>query len=258
MAAPVWQDFMSRYLANATPREFPRALNIEERTVCATSGAEADASCTDQFVEFFAVDQPPLPAGTTASQTLPIDLWTGQVANDLCRESVAQVSFSNLIMSGSPIVEIRDREAAQSWLNSAEGQQWAAQSGTSISTNVAPTTACSGQTERPISTILQPFNDAVVKDKIQINGIASAPNFAGYKLEYGLVDGDQVDWRLIESFNPITVPNGNLAEWDTKEVTNGNVKLRLTVFGPINPYSEFNERASVVSEIQVTIENDGE
>jgi len=76
-AAPIWNRFMQvaiPYLVG-NPREFPRPDTVVRRKICAISGTEPSPWCPKTRMEWFAVDQPPLPASEDLWQRPLLDSW---------------------------------------------------------------------------------------------------------------------------------------------------------------------------------------
>jgi hypothetical protein len=68
--------------------------------------------------------------------------------------------------------------------------------------------------------------DPGVSGTIKITGTADVPNFGFYKYEVAPM-GSQ-NWATIAA-NRVIVKNGDLGEWNTASVTNGDYFLRLVV-----------------------------
>ena len=65
-AGPIWAQFMTyaiNYLTGGNPTPFAIPSGIEQRTICTVSGTQPSQWCPSQRQEYFAADQPPLPAG---------------------------------------------------------------------------------------------------------------------------------------------------------------------------------------------------
>lgn len=78
----------------------------------------------------------------------------------------------------------------------------------------------------PQALILSPSSGEAVRDSLLIRGEADDPRFKQYRLEVRSVVTDP--WQLLsESTTPVT--NGLLGGWNTKNVTDGEYELRLSV-----------------------------
>ncbi|MBE7532204.1 MAG: PBP1A family penicillin-binding protein [Ardenticatenaceae bacterium] len=252
VAAPIWNRFMSQYLAGRAPVDFPRPGGVIDVEICADSGARPGPGCVNRTVERFAQDQPPLNADADFSRVLPIDLWTGLQANERCPESVQEATFFDILVSGQPAVWERERFVAKQWVETTGGgQAWARARNIAIPLTLPPEQACDENTPRPEITINQPTERAEVSGIFDIWGTVKAPNFNGYEVEYGLGENPG-GWGLIQERRPTPVENGVLATWDTANTNAaGPVTIRILLFGPDNPYNP--EAGPTVVEERVTV-----
>ncbi|MCP4362928.1 MAG: PBP1A family penicillin-binding protein [Chloroflexi bacterium] len=237
MASPIWNRFMSQYLASRAPVDFVRSGSIIDVEICADSGARPGPGCSNRIVERFAQDQPPLNSDADFIGTVPVDLWTGLEANEHCQESVAEASFFDILVSGRPEVWERERFVARQWLETTgSGQAWAGRRGIAIPLELPPQQACDENTPRPEINITQPQANAEVSGLVEIMGTVKAPNFNGYQVEYGLGENPG-GWGLVQEQRDVPVENGLLASWDTADIDmSGPVTLRIILFGPDNLY----------------------
>jgi 1A family penicillin-binding protein len=245
MASPIWNSFMSRYLANRQPVEFPRPAGITEAEICADSGARPGPGCGRRVVELFAGDQPPPGVDQDFLRPLFVDLWTNLVANESCTESVYEATFFNLVANGREEVLARERRNAQIWLEqSAGGRAWASQRNISLPLRLPPSEACDRNTPRPEVAISQPKPQDSVSGEVEIFGVALGPNFAGYQVEYGL-GPDPLGWGQVQELRTHTVDEQLLARWDTEGIEGGPVTIRLIIFGPDNPHTAEDDPVSL-------------
>ncbi|HIP70695.1 MAG TPA: PBP1A family penicillin-binding protein, partial [Anaerolineae bacterium] len=127
VAAPIWNAFMRQYLINRAPVDFIRPFGIIDVEICADSGTRSGPGCRSRLIERFAGDQPPLDSSLDFIQNVPIDVWTGLRANEFCTETVQEMGFFDILVSGNAEVLLRERTVAQQWLeNTGSGQAWAA------------------------------------------------------------------------------------------------------------------------------------
>jgi penicillin-binding protein 1C len=237
LAAPIWNSYMNAYLADKPRVEFmppPGIVNVE---ICADSGTEPSDACQNRRTEPFAFDQQPLAEEEDFLIPLEVDLWTNLVANEFCPESVFEATFFNLLVSGRPEALERERENAQKWLEETNrGRTWAENRGIAIPLLLPPETECAADTPRPSAIISQPVNGSQVGGEFEIRGTAAGPGFVAYLLEYGLGD-DPVNWEIIQELTDRPVENNLLARWqDIEDMPPGPFTIRLTIFGPPNPY----------------------
>jgi membrane peptidoglycan carboxypeptidase len=253
VAAPIWNQFMSAYLAGRQPVDFPRPANISEVEICADSGAQPGPGCTQRIAELFASDQLPSGSDKDFLQSLFIDLWTGLIATDRCTESVYEATLFNLVVYGRDEVLARERQNAESWLeNSSAGQSWAAQRGVAIPLRLPPEGTCDQNTPRPVAAITQPGTAEMLIDDVEIRGTAMGPNFSGYLVEYGL-SHDPQGWAAVQDMRTHQVENNVLALWNTLDAEPGPVTFRLIVFGPDNPYTNENDPVTIEARVPVLV-----
>jgi len=260
LAAPIWNQFMTQYLAGKEALGFPRPAGVVEREICADTGIAVSATtpCAQRMVEVFAGDQPPLDESQGVSR-VSLDLWTGLRANEFCNDAVYEATFGGGIpVNGRPEVLERERALAQQWIQTV-GQGWSGQSSGGLSLGTPPTESCDGNTPRPRAEITRPREEGDMPDRqaVQILGSALGPNFAGYQVEYGLGENPG-GWGLVQERRPEAVQDGLLAVWDTTQIDySGPVTIRVIVFGPDNPNTPENdpvtkEGRTVVNLVQPT------
>ncbi len=253
-ATPIWNNFMTQYLANRQPVDFVRPSSVVDIEICADSGTRPGSACTDRRIERFAEDQPPLPSEQDFIQAVQLDQWTGLRANEFCPESVYQASFFTLLVSGGEAVKTREETVAQNWLeNTAAGQAWANARGIAVPLRLPPDQACDATTPRPQITISQPIEGSEVSGTVDIMGSVSAPGFGGYQVEYGF-GNDPQGWGLVQERQDISVENGLLASWDTSTLNYaGPLTIRVLLFGPDDPTTPEEDRAIVGERVTVTL-----
>ena len=244
LAAPIWNQFMTQYLAGKEALTFPRPAGVVEREICADTGIAVSATtpCAQRLVEVFAADQPPLDE-TQGTTRVSIDLWTGLRANEFCNDAVYEATFGGGVpVNGRPEVLERERTLAQQWLQTV-GQGWSGQSSGGVTFGAPPAAACDASTPRPRAEITRPREDRDIPDRreVRIEGTAMGPNFAGYQVEYGLGENPG-GWGLVQERRPDAVQDNLLAIWDTSQIDySGPVTIRVIVFGPDNPNTPEND-----------------
>lgn len=254
LASPIWNSFMTQYLSDKAPRDFERPSGVVDVEICAASGTRPGSDCLDRRVEIFAENQLPLNADSDFIQNVPVDLWTGLRANDTCPETVQQASFFTLLVSGRDEVLERERAQARAWLEqTAGGQSWAAQRDIAIPLQLPPAQACDANTPRPRIEITQPRPGDEVTGVVEIRGSLSAPNYAGYQVEYGQ-SHEPGGWGVVQERRGNTVENGLIAEWNTTEISySGPATLRVVLFGPDNPYTPEEDPIQYESRVLLTL-----
>jgi 1A family penicillin-binding protein len=253
LATPIWNRFMSAYLAGRQPLDFPRASGITEAEVCADSGAQPGPGCDQRAVELFANDQLPPGSDQDFVQSLFVDLWTNLVATDRCTDSVYEATLFNLVASGREDILARERQNAKNWLeNSFAGQSWAAQRGIAIPLRLPPAGTCDDNTPRPLAAISRPSPAEMLIDDVEIHGSAMGPNYTGYLVEYGL-SHDPQGWAAVQEMRTHQVDNNLLAHWNTLDAESGPVTFRLIVFGPDNPFTNEYDPVSIEARMPVLL-----
>lgn len=242
LAAPIWNRFMTSYLAGREALGFARPPGIVDREICADTGVAVDATstCVVRGIESFAADQPPQSASMGVTR-MAIDLWTGLQANPACTEAVYEGTFGGGVpVNGNPDVLERERALATNWMQTtAAGQQWAAAAGQGSATISPPSQACDGNTPRPRAEIIRPRNenDALDRAAIEIWGTALGPNYQGYQVEFGLGQNPG-GWGMVQERRGESIQDGLLAVWNASLVDySGLVTIRVIVFGPDNPFT---------------------
>jgi hypothetical protein len=135
------------------------------------------------------------------------------------------------------------------WLNTNSGRPTANRMGLPSPALNPPTQACQANTEIPVAVISSPpDNGAPVSGTLQILGVASAPNFGSFTLDYAPV-GTQNFQRIV---GPVNVPrdtqNSVLADWNTTNVPNGQYTLLLRM-------NSANGVGFIQRQITVTVQN---
>ncbi|MBK8989408.1 MAG: transglycosylase domain-containing protein [Chloroflexi bacterium] len=255
LATPIWNSFMTQYHADKQPLDFVRPPGIIEAEICADSGTRPGPDCANRAVEVFAGDQPPLDSSYDFSQVVPVDLWTNLRANAACAESVVESNFFTILVNGRPDVIARERLLAQQWLEqTAVGQNWAAQRNIALPLKLPPEQLCDANTPRPQVSINQPSANSEVGNLVEIRGTAKGPNFAGYMVEWG-ISHDPGGWGVVQERRPEQVDNDLLATWDLSEIDfSGPVTVRVTIYGPDNPYTPENDPVSLESRVLLTLQ----
>lgn len=254
LAAPIWNVFMSQYLVSQTAVDFVRPPGVVDVEICVFSGTRPSEDCAERRQEIFAEDQLPLDSEFDFVEKVPVDLWTNLRATDACPESVYEASFFRLLVSGNDGVIGRERGLARQWIETTSaGQSWAERLGISLPLRLPPAESCDSNTARPNIQIQQPQPGAEVANQLQIIGSVSAPNFAGYQVDFG-VGQNPGGWGVIQGLQTAPVTNNLLATWNLDELSqSGAMSLRVTIFGPDNPYTNGVDPVSVEERVSVTV-----
>ncbi|HSM55551.1 MAG TPA: transglycosylase domain-containing protein [Candidatus Sulfomarinibacteraceae bacterium] len=256
MASPIWRDFMSGYLASRPALEFSTPEDVVQMEICAVSGARPGPDCPERTTEYFASDQLPPPAEDDFLQRVPIDLWTGLRANEHCQEGVFEATFVHLRVSGREDVVARDTDNARRWIEeTVDGRAWAQSLDIELPLRLPPEESCTPETARPEAVITAPQANQEVTGQVEVRGSATAPNFAGYALEYGL-SHNPGGWAAVGERRGQAVNDGLLGAWDTGEISqSGPVTLRLLVYGPDNPFTEGEDPVTVEARVLLSVQH---
>ncbi|MBN1438615.1 MAG: transglycosylase domain-containing protein [Anaerolineales bacterium] len=236
-AAPIWAEFMVhavQQIAGGNPAPFTPPPGIIQKLICADSGTEPSKYCTSTRTEYFASDQPPLPAAQDLWRDTWIDTFTGLRASAACADHMQQ----------GLTIAVSDPDARLWLAGTPEGRAWAAARGFPDPLIYYPEGECTADSPRPILLITVPEeNQTVADERFDILGKADATReFDHFTLEYAL-DRDPDEWIAI--IPPSTIPvsaTGKLAEWDVSRIDNGWLTIRLTVFSRQGGKAEINVR----------------
>src|SRR5215211_3831936 len=223
-AAPIWASFMTYavpYVSNNPPTPFTIPPGIVEKVICAVSGAEASQNCRGgQRSEFFANDQPPLPASQDLLHRTHIDTWTGLIAGDACKD----------FAEDEIVMNVTDKWARQ-WLRSGEGRDWLESHDMPRNPFFAPDRECSSTDPHPVIEFSDPKDGGTItQSPLPISGVIDVKNggFTSWRLEYG-VGADPSEWiLLVEGTNAFPQP-GLIYTWDLKDINTDRVSLRITL-----------------------------
>ena len=237
MASPIWNAFMSGFLADKPVLDFVRPPGVIAVEICAASGTLPGPDCEERQTELFSGAQGPLDSSNEFFRKVGIDRWTLLQANEFCAESVYEANFFNLLVSGGSDVRPRERDGARSWIETTSaGQSWAERNRVPLPLQLPPAGTCDANTPRPLVRLDAPQADAEVSGEIEVRGAVSGPNVTGYAVDYGL-GLDPQGWGTVQPLTPSSGLEGVLARWDLDGVSGGPVTLRVFIVGPDNPFT---------------------
>ncbi|RME91025.1 MAG: penicillin-binding protein [Anaerolineae bacterium] len=222
-AAPIWSEFMQfavPRLTGGAPTPFTPPPGVVEKIICAISGTEPSQWCHEQRREYFAADQPPLPAGQDLWRRVTLDTWTGLEASEECSEFTEKEMVMRV-----------DDPWARKWLKTKDGKRWLEEHGFPKNVRFAPERECTRNDPRPDLEFTNLSEGQVITTaSLVIRGVAAGDGFRSWKLEYG-PGSDPKDWHLlVESKQEIASP-ADLYIWDLNDVPNGELTLRLYMSG---------------------------
>ena len=232
-ASPLWNTVMRAAIDGRAPRAFQNPGGVVQVTVCRETGALADpnVACPTRVTDIAIQGQLPPSPDAGPVQTLPVDSWTGNLANQWCPENVVERTFAAI-----------DDQWAVRWINNeSAGQDYARELGLPLPLETPPNVACQQGEQLPTVLINNPQPNNVVENRLVVTGVVSAPNFDYYELRYAPADevddaadegDDATAFRNItdQIRQEFTIAGSELGTWDTRTVSNGNYILRLAVF----------------------------
>jgi membrane peptidoglycan carboxypeptidase len=208
-AGPIWHNFMEAALADRPVQNFARPDGIVEREVCAWSGAEASQYCPDKRTELFVADQPPPQAD--------------------------QDVFQMLNCNGSEQVVL---------LVPDDVYDWAAQQGYPFPVATKGRCMPGGQQGEVTVFLTAPIDGATVSGVVPLIGTVTLPDFERYDLTYsrGWSEGN---WEWISGPHEAQVTNGQLGEWNTGDVDDGEYLVRVVAYAKGGGRTEYKVRVRV-------------
>ena len=232
-AAPIWAEFMQEGIAILTggnPSGFSRPAGIVERVICAVSGTEPSKHCPSQRSEYFAADQPPLPADQDLWEEVIVDTWTNKLYTPECPGYTIEKLG----------IKVEDPWAIK-WLETnKDGKDWAKRMGlTSKPYIIDEDDLCLLTDSRPMLEFGSPRDeDILTESPLDIYArIDATSRFEEARLEYG-PGKDPVQWEILEMitspFNAMT----KITSWDLSELPSGWITLRLYMTAINEGYAE--------------------
>lgn len=232
-AAPIWASFMQAavpQVSGGNPTPFSKPAGVIERVICAISGTEPSQWCPEQRSEFFAADQPPLPADQDLWSRVTFDSWTGLRASAACGFEFVKEDYA---------LNVTDPFAIDWIQNNSSGRAWAEDFDLPDPVVYVPQRECAASDPQPdlaFSSLSE--GQTLTGNPVVINGRASATaDFESFVIEYGL-GTDPVEWiRLYESGSQV-YQNSQLYEWDASNVPSGTITLRLKMNSTRRTFAE--------------------
>ncbi len=232
-AAPIWAEFMQegiQRLTGGNPSGFPRPAGIIERVICAVSGTEPSKYCPSQRSEYFAADQPPLPADQDLWEEVVVDTWTNKLYSSEC------AGYSTEKLG----IHVED-PWAKKWLkNDKDGKAWAKKMGlTKKPYIIDEDKVCKASDSRPLLEFgSPPDEDVVAVSPLDIYArIDATSGFESARLEYGR-GKDPAQWELIQEIKDPVTSLSKLLSWDISDLPAGWITLRLYMTSKSGGYAE--------------------
>lgn len=210
-AGPIWHNFMEAALANRPVLDFARPNGIVEMEVCADSGTQPSPYCPNRKKELFFASQPPPPADQDWYQMLSCN-------------GVEQV-----------YIVLPD-----------DAYQWAIQQEAWQGKPLATKSQCNPSVTpgNPTVFITSPADGSTVNGVVPIVGTVTMPNFQQYDLRYG-VGWEPGSWEWISGPHEAEVTDGQLGEWNTNDLPDGDYTLLVVVRGKSGERVEARTRVHV-------------
>ncbi len=202
-AGPIWHDFMEEALRDQPVRDFVVPPGIEVVEVCPISGKLHTEKCPPAQKELFL-------SGTAPTEACDIHVdvricsVSGQRASEFCPQNVVQTQFFEVYPP--------------------EYRSWAEANGKPQ----PPSETCQVHRKAPRVEITQPRDGDLVEGIVPIYGSARIDDLAHYEVQYGIGELP-IGWGQVAS-NNMSLEDGVLATWDTRQLQNGLHAIRVVVF----------------------------
>ncbi|MBT3337419.1 MAG: hypothetical protein HN855_11990 [Anaerolineae bacterium] len=225
-AAPIWSQFMQQatpIISGGALNDFTRPEGIVNTVICSISGTEPSNSCkSGKQTEFFAADQPPLPAGLDLWRKVILDTWTGLEASDACSE-----------FTDEKMVMRVDDQWAREWLSTSSGKNWLESHDFPKNISFAPNRECNANDPQPDLRFTNLEDGQKITDNnTKIFGVITvSENFGNWSLHFGEGENPSSWKKLVANNNTEIKEPENLALWDFEGLSDGIYTLRLTLNG---------------------------
>ncbi|HSB00931.1 MAG TPA: transglycosylase domain-containing protein, partial [Anaerolineales bacterium] len=221
-AAPIWSSFMQYavpIVSGGTPTPFSIPSGIVQKAICSVSGAEPSQWCRGgQRNEYFASDQPPLPASQDLFRRANLDTWTGLLAGDACKDFVED----------EMMITVPDKWGRQ-WLRSGAGKDWLESHDMPRNPPFAPDRECKASDPHPVLEFSNINETSVITNPtLPISGVIDVKNggFSGWRLEYG-VGQDPSQWNLLAQGTNASPGPSVIYTWNLEGIQDNKVTLRI-------------------------------
>ena len=223
-AAPIWNEFMQIAIQDLTgnnPRFFVKPAGVIDKVICAISGTEPTKWCPSQRSEYFASDQPPLPASEDLWQEVAIDTWTLLRTSSECNKFKDARLALNVTESW-----------AQKWITETQkGKDWAEEMGFSKNVLFVPERQCTAEDDPAILEFVnfidgQTINESPLPIVIRAWG---GNRFKNFRLHYRIEGSGS--WVELGRFTEQYKDSHEIVVWDLTEIPSGTVSLRLFMEG---------------------------
>jgi cell division septation protein DedD len=181
------------------------------------SGTEPSEWCLTQRSEYFASDQPPLPASKDLWENVTLDTWTKLLASSACSDfKVEQLTLN-----------VTDTFARDWLVNDSDGKAWAESMGFPEGFVFTPDRECETKDPRPqVEFTGLRDNMDITTNPLDISVIANAPDFKQYQIGYG-IGPDPQDWVTLFSQSSPATSSTKVYTWDMSAIKDPVVTLRI-------------------------------
>ncbi|HEX2994994.1 MAG TPA: transglycosylase domain-containing protein [Anaerolineales bacterium] len=221
-AAPIWSSFMQYavpIVSGGSPTPFAIPSGITQKAICSTSGAEPSQWCRGgQRNEYFASDQPPLPASQDLFRRANLDTWTGLLATDACKDFVEDEMMLN----------VSDKWARQ-WLRSGTGKDWLESHDMPRNPPFAPDRECKASDPHPVIEFSNINETSVITNPtLPISAVIDVKNgnFKNWQLEYGTGQNPS-QWNLLTEGTNSSPSPSVIYTWNLEGIHDNRVTLRI-------------------------------
>ncbi len=202
-AGPIWHLFLEEALRDQPVRDFAMPPGIETVEICPISGKLHTDKCPPAQKEIFL-------SGTAPNETCDIHVdvricsVSGQRTSEFCPQNVVRTQFFEVYPP--------------------EYRSWAEANGRPQ----PPSEICQVHRRAPRVEITQPRDGELVEGIVPIYGSARIDDLAYYEVQYGIGELP-IGWGQVTR-NTMSLEDGVLATWDTRQLENGLHAVRVMVF----------------------------
>ena len=202
-AGPIWRDFMEEALRERPILDFAVPDGMVAVDICPVSGKLHTDKCPSARREIFL-------AGTEPTEPCDIHVdvslcaVSGKRASEFCPRSVVHTQYFEVYPP--------------------EYRTWAEANGKPQ----PPVETCHVHTRAPAVAITSPRDGDIVEGIMPVYGTAQISDLDHYQVQYGIGD-NPLGWSEVLRQN-MSVQDGLLGAWDTRDLSNGVHSLRIVVF----------------------------
>ncbi len=202
-AGPIWHAFMEEALRDRPVRDFDMPSGMEVVEVCPISGKLRTEKCPPAQKEIFL-------SGTAPNEPCDIHVdvqicsVSGQRVSEFCPQNVVRTQFFEVYPP--------------------EFRSWAEANGKPQ----PPSETCQVHRRAPRVELTRPRDGDVVEGIVPIYGSARIDDLEHYEVQYGIGE-TPLGWGQVAR-NNMSLEDGVLATWDTRDLEDGLHVIRVVVF----------------------------